>query len=222
MCGRFTLHTPWAELREHFEVAADAPEVQASYNIAPSQDIPAVRVTDQQRELVRLRWGLIPSWAKEAKTGYRMINARAETVAEKPAFRAALRRRRCLLPADGFYEWRQSAQGKQPYYIRMKDAGVFAFAGLWEHWQHADELIESCAIIVTEANDTVRPVHERMPVIIEPADYAQWLDPQRQLPEAVLDLLRPYPAAAMMAYPVSTYVNSPAQNNAQCIEPLEA
>ncbi|MDH3870965.1 MAG: SOS response-associated peptidase, partial [Gammaproteobacteria bacterium] len=128
MCGRFTLHTPPEELREHFGVDA-VPDIGASYNIAPSQSVPAVRVADRQREMVLLRWGLIPSWAKETRGGYRMINARAETVVDKPAYRAAFRRRRCLIPADGFYEWQQTNAGKQPWYFRMKRRGVFAFAG---------------------------------------------------------------------------------------------
>lgn len=195
----------------------EAPVGAASYNITPSQAVPAVRVTQRRREMVLLRWGLIPCWAKEAKTSYSMINARAETVAEKPAYRSAFRRRRCLLPADGFFEWKQTAQGKQPYYMRMKDAGVFALAGLWEHWEQAGEVIDSCTIIVTAANDTIRPVHDRMPVIIKPPDYAQWLDPERQDAAAASRLLHPYPADDMVAWPVSTYVNNPANNDARCI-----
>jgi putative SOS response-associated peptidase YedK len=218
MCGRFTLHTPYDQLGEHFGIA-DMPETAASYNIAPSQTVPAVRVGEQRRELVMLRWGLVPAWARDAKTTYRMINARAESVAEKPAYRTAFRRRRCLVPADGFYEWRQTADGKQPYYIRMKNAGIFAFAGLWEHWEGNDEVIESCTIIVTEANDIIRPVHDRMPVIIAPADYTQWLDPERQEPASLRPLLRPYPAEAIEVYPVSRRVNSPKNNDAECIAP---
>lgn len=218
MCGRFTLHTPYDQLGEYFGIA-DMPETAASYNIAPSQNVPAVRVADRRRELALLRWGLLPGWAKEAKTSYRMINARAETVAEKPAYRTAFRRRRCLLPADGFYEWRQTADGKQPYYIRMRDAGVFAFAGLWERWEGADEVIESCTIIVTGANDAIRPVHDRMPVIIAPEAYAQWLDPELQEPASLSPLLRPWPGDAMEVYPVSTRVNRPKNNDPECIAP---
>ncbi len=214
------MHTVPEDLREHFGVDA-VPEAGASYNVAPSQKIPAVRVADRHREMVPLRWGLIPSWAKETKVGYRMINARAETVADKPAYRAAFRRRRCLIPADGFYEWQQSGAGKQPWYFRMKHHGVFAFAGLWEHWQGKDEVIESCSIIVTGANDTVRPVHERMPVIIDPSDYEQWLDPRIQQADSLKALLRPYPADAMSAYPVSKRVNSPANNDADCIAAVD-
>jgi putative SOS response-associated peptidase YedK len=220
MCGRFTLHTPPDELREHFGVDA-VPDIGASYNVAPSQSVPAVRVADRQREMVLLRWGLVPSWAKEAKVGYRMINARAETVADKPAYRAAFRRRRCLIPADGFYEWQQTDAGKQPWYFRMQQGGVFAFAGLWEHWEGRDEVVESCSIIVTGANDTVRPVHDRMPVIIEPADYVQWLDPEIQDTGQLRHLLHPCPADEMTACPVSRRVNNPVNNDAHCIEPVD-
>ncbi|NNG12141.1 MAG: SOS response-associated peptidase [Halobacteria archaeon] len=220
MCGRFTLHTPPEVLREHFGVGT-VPDTAASYNVAPSQMVSAVRAADRHREMVLLRWGLIPSWAKETRVGYRMINARAETVADKPAYRAAFRRRRCLIPADGFYEWQQTGTGKQPWYIRMKQGGVFAFAGLWEHWEGKDEVVESCNIIVTEANASVRPVHDRMPVIIDPSDYELWLDLKIQQADALNPLLRPYPAGEMIAYPVSKGVNSPANNDAHCIEAVD-
>jgi len=220
MCGRFTLHVPPEDLREYFDLD-EVPDFAASYNMAPSQPVPAVRVTDRQREMVMLRWGLIPPWAKEARTGYRMINARAETVADKPAYRNALRHRRCLIPANGFYEWKSSADGKQPWYIHMQDARVFAFAGLWEHWDGEDESIDSCALIVTAANDTVRPVHDRMPVILEPSAYDQWLDPEVTGPDRLSALLRPWSGAALTMYPVSRYVNSPLHNDARCTSPVE-
>lgn len=220
MCGRFTLHTPPEYLRKHFDVE-EVPEVAESYNVAPSRPVAAVRTAGRRREMVLMRWGLLPAWAKEAKTAYSMINARAETVADKPAYCAAFRHRRCLIPADGFYEWKPSARGKQPYYIRMQDERVFAFAGLWERWERGGDVIESCAIIVTGANDTIRPVHERMPVIIEPPDYMAWLDPEMQGPDDIRQYLRPYPAAAMIAYPVGQRVNSPVNNDAQCIAPVD-
>jgi putative SOS response-associated peptidase YedK len=213
------LHTPPDVLREHFDLDAVPQHLAANYNITPTQGVQAVRVTNGQREMVSLHWGLIPSWSKEANTGNRMINARAETVAAKPAYRTAFRKRRCLIPADGFYEWRQTGSGKQPYYIRMRDGGVFAFAGLWECWTGYDERIESCSIIVTEANEIIRPVHERMPVIVAPEDYRQWLDPAVADGERITSLLRPYPAPAMVAYPVSKRVNSPANNDAGCLAP---
>jgi putative SOS response-associated peptidase YedK len=167
-----------------------------------------------------LRWGLVPSWAKEVKSGYSMINARAETVADKPAYRTAFRLRRCLIPADGFYEWRQTGDGKQPYHIRMKDGAVFAFAGIWERRERDEGVIESCSIIVTAANDAIRPVHDRMPVIVAPRDYASWLDPELRDPGKVNPYLRAWPADEMEAFPVSSRVNRPANNDAGCIEPL--
>jgi putative SOS response-associated peptidase YedK len=194
MCGRYTLHTSRERLLEHFQLQSRL-ELVPRFNIAPSQAVPAVRQGEEQRELVMLRWGLIPAWAKEEKSGYRMINARAETVASKPAFRSALRYRRCLLPADGFYEWRAGPRGKQPYYIRLREGDVFAFAGLWEHWEGPDgKVIESCTIIVTNANEVLRPVHDRMPVILDPADYHRWLDPSCHDPSALTLLLQLYPA----------------------------
>ena len=220
MCGRFTLHTPAGVLREHFGLDEVPQHLATNYNITPSQGIQAVRVTNGQREMVSLHWGLIPSWSKDAKAPYRMINARAETVADKPAYRIAFRKRRCLIPADGFYEWRVTESGKQPYHIRMKDGGVFAFAGLWECWAGNDERIESCSILVTEANDTIRVVHDRMPVIVAPGDYGQWLDPTIAGGVRLMALLRSYPASAMMAYPVSKGVNNPANNDDQCIAPM--
>ena len=220
MCGRFTLHTPPDVLRDHFGLDEAPQHLEANYNITPSREILAVRETNGRREMVAQRWGLIPSWFKDARTGNRMINARAETVAVKPAYRTAFRKRRCLIPADGFYEWRQAEGGKQPYHIRMKDGGVFAFAGLWERWVGYDEHIESCSILVTEANDIIRPVHERMPVIVSPGDYSQWLDPALTDGEQLTAMLRPYVASVMVAYPVTSRVNSPANNDAGCIEPL--
>jgi putative SOS response-associated peptidase YedK len=177
-----------------------------------------LEVPDPQRELVFLRWGLIPGWAKDPTIGNRMINARAETAAEKPAFRAALRRRRCLVAADGFYEWQRSGKQKQPYFIRLCDDRPFAFAGLWETWE-APELssIESCTLLTTAANDLIRPIHDRMPVILAPDAYQPWLDLSVQKPEKVLPLLQPFPSEAMIAYPVGMLVNNPAHDDPQCI-----
>jgi len=219
MCGRFVLHTPPPALADYFDIDA-IPDMAASYNITPSQPVAAVRKPGQQREMAMLRWGLVPSWAQELKTNYSMINARAETVAEKPAYRTAFRQRRCLIPADGFYEWKQTPDGKQPYYIRMQQDGVFALAGLWERWEKQDEVVESCSIIVTQANDTIRPVHDRMPVIIRSSDFDRWLDPECRDAAAMKALLQPWPAGEMTAYPVGKYVNRPVNNDAQCIAPL--
>ncbi len=235
MCGRFYLTTDAQTLSEHFKAPATAPalllvpaSMQASgnldltprYNIAPSQAIPAIRQGETGRELVMLRWGLIPFWAKDKKIGYKMINARAETVASKPAYRAAFRRRRALLPASGFYEWQPVDGGKQPYSIRT-NGDLFAFAGLWEYWKgEGGEPIESCTIIVTEANDKLKTIHDRMPVILDPEDYATWLDPEIQDPKRLEPLLRSYPGDRMNCYPVSHKVNNPRVDGPECIEPV--
>ena len=220
MCGRYTLSTRRLHLLEE-RLKTTFPEIAPRYNIAPSQDVPVIRTTDQGYELAMARWGLVPAWAKDTKTGYRMINARAETVAEKPAFRSAFRHRRCLIPADGFYEWKQLDGRKQPYHIRMKDGALFTFAGLWEHWHgEDDETIESCSIIVTAANDLVRSIHDRMPVIVAPENYALWLDPEVTPAEPLKPLLRPYAAELMTASPVSARVNNPKNDDAALIEPL--
>ncbi|MGH6960565.1 MAG: SOS response-associated peptidase, partial [Dongiaceae bacterium] len=187
------------------------------YNAAPSQNLPVVRLDrDGRRELALLRWGLIPSWARDPAIGYRTINAKAETVAEKPAFRAAFRKRRCLVPADGFYEWQKIDGGKQPWRITLKDGAPFAFAGLWEHWDKGGEPVESFTIITTTANALCAEIDDRMPVIIGPADYEAWLAAaDTAIPQA---LLQPYPAETMAAYPVGTRVNSPKNDDAQLIE----
>jgi putative SOS response-associated peptidase YedK len=176
---------------------------------------------DKGRELAMLRWGLVPFWAKDLKIGYRTINARAETVASKPAFRAAFRQRRCLIPADGFYEWKTQSGGKQPYYIRLKHNHLFAFAGLWEHWKsETGEIMESCTIIVTNANELVRSIHDRMPVILNPNDYETWLLPSKNSTDYLTALLKPYPAEQMTAYSVNVSVNNPKHEDPSCIEPL--
>lgn len=208
MCGRFSLTIPRREVLDHYGIQ-DAPTVLAArINIAPSQQIAVVRMGKEGRELRELHWGLIPHWAKERSTGYSMINARAKTVDTKPAFKALFRRRRCLIPADGFYEWRQEGGGKQPYRFTMRGE-VFSFAGLWDSWKGPDgKIIESATIIVTDANDLVRPIHDRMPVIIDPADYEFWLDPGIQEPEALRPLLVPHPVGRMECNPVLQEINS--------------
>ena len=219
MCGRFTLFESDQVLSKEFgasRVLSGSPR----YNIAPSQPVAVVRVSpvDRVREIARLRWGLIPSWSKDPSIGSRLINARAETAAEKPAFRSAFRHRRCLVPADGFYEWRKLDRGKQPFYIRMLDGRPFAFAGLWEQWKTPErETIETCTILTTDANDVLKPLHDRMPVIVSPGDYDAWLDAGLRDPEPLKPLLRPYPSEAMDSYPVSTLVNSPANDGPECI-----
>ncbi len=224
MCGRYTLRVAPAELADIFGMLGEF-EWSPRYNIAPTQTVAAVRTRDEGdgRELVEFRWGLIPSWAKDAKIGSSLINARSETVATKPAFRAAVNRRRCLIPVDGFYEWQAVAgqKVKQPYLISVRDVPVFAFAGLWEHWTSPDGTpVDSCTIITTEANALMQQVHTRMPVILDPADYSVWLDRNRQDANDVLPLLKQFPADKMQLVAVSTLVNSPRNEKPECVIPL--
>jgi putative SOS response-associated peptidase YedK len=223
MCGRFTLRAAASVVAEQFAVL-EVPPFAPRFNIAPSQPVPVVRLAprqpEPQRQFTWLRWGLIPGWAKDPAVGSRMINARAETAAEKPAYRAALRRRRCLVAADGFYEWQRTGGHKQPYFIHMHDDRPFAFAGLWERWEGPDrDAIESCAVLTTQPNELMRPIHNRMPVVLDQADYQPWLDPVVQKPEELAPLLRPYTSEAMVADPVSTWVNNPRNDDPRCVEP---
>ncbi len=218
MCGRFTLRTPAADLIEVFQVD-EAPDFPLRYNIAPTQDIVAVRSGhDGRREMVQLHWGLIPFWAKDPAIGNRMINARAESLAEKPAFRQAFRKRRCLIVADGFFEWQKVGKQKQPYYIHRHDDRPFAFAGLWESWPGTEPPLQSCTIITTDANETTRPIHDRMPVILPEQDYDEWLDPENNDTDRLQQLLRPLEDDVLRADPVSTYVNKVQNDDPRCIE----
>jgi putative SOS response-associated peptidase YedK len=222
MCGRFTLNQPVEALAKIFDVQ-QLPDLPAEYNIAPTQKVATVlqNPESKKREFQQLHWGLIPSWAKDPGIGAKTINARAETVAEKPAFRSAFKHRRCLVLADGFYEWQRQQGKKQPFYFRLQDGQPFAFAGLWERWQSpSNEEITSCTILTTAANELLQPIHERMPVILDPQDYDLWLDSQVQTPQTLQQLLRSYPAAAMTAYPVSTLVNNSRHNSPECIVPM--
>jgi putative SOS response-associated peptidase YedK len=219
VCGRFTLTTNLGALAARFGVARFLEEVGPRYNIAPTQTVIVVN-DDGTRHLTQMRWGLIPSWAKDPAIGNRMINARAETVATKPAFRAALRKRRCLIPADGFYEWQPVGRRKQPVFIALKTREPFSFAGLWESWTSPEEEeIKTCTIITTEANVLLKPIHDRMPAILSREAEAVWLDPTIQDPERLLPYLKPYQAEEMEVYAVSTKVNSPANEGPVCIEP---
>ena len=219
MCGRFTLASPGEAVGELFGLT-ETPVLAPRYNIAPSQPVAAVRAAGEGRELVALRWGLIPSWAKDPAIGDRLINARSETAAEKPSFRTALRQRRCLLVADGFYEWRKDGPRKQPHLIRFRDRRPFAMAGLWERWEGPDGPVESCTILTTAANEVVAPIHERMPVILVPETHAAWLAPATRDPVMLAPLLRPLAAEELEVFPVSLRVNSPANDDPQCIAPL--
>ena len=223
MCGRYTVTSSLGDLRQLF-LFEELPNLEPRYNVAPSQEAPVVRLEeDDKRHLRLLRWGLIPSWAKDRRIGYKTINARAETVADKPAFRSAFRRRRCLVLADGFYEWQKRDKGKQPYRIVLADRGAFAMAGLWESWTdpEAGERVESFTIVVTDANERLAAIHDRMPVILPPEAHALWLDAEAARDD-LLALLRPYPGEAMAAYPVSALVNKPANDLPACIEPVES
>lgn len=218
MCGRYTLRTPVDSLAERFKIQEYPSSLTPNYNTAPTQEVAAVVEEDDQRKLEMFHWGLIPSWAKDPAIGNKMINARAETVSEKPSFRSAFKKRRCLILADGFYEWQKTDNGKQPYHIKMQDDSPFAFAGLWEIWKDEEE-IRSCTIITTEANNLMNEIHHRMPVILPPENYEMWLDPDFDEKEALTSLLKPYPANVMEAYPVSRRVNKPSNNEPSVVEP---
>lgn len=226
MCGRFTLKTDLETLTETFPgFTTPAPDEMAPrYNIAPSQPVPVVPNNGENR-VEFFQWGLIPSWAKDPKIGNRMINARAETLAEKPSFRTPYKRRRCLILSDGFYEWRSEPESKTktPIYIQLKSEKPFAFAGLWESWHPRPdgEPLHSCTIITTSPNALLETIHRRMPVILEPDTYDHWLDPSEQTPKQLDGLLKPYPAEEMMAYPVSRLVNRPSNDSPDCIAPAD-
>jgi putative SOS response-associated peptidase YedK len=226
MCGRFTLRATPTQLAEMFDVLR-WPEVIPRYNIAPTQTVVAIRAArdGNTRELVFLKWGLIPSWAKDAKIGSSLINARSDTAAIKPSFRSAIRKRRCLIAADGFYEWKAlpEVKTKQPLFISLKSSALFAFAGLWEHWTDpAGAAVETCSILTSGANSLLASFHDRMPVILDRAEYDRWLDPREQDPAAVQSLLDEWPAEDMQVTPVSTLVNSPRNDSPLCLEAVSA
>jgi putative SOS response-associated peptidase YedK len=218
MSGRFTLSAPPDAVADLFGLA-DAPDLPPRYNIAPSQPVACVR-GGRSWTLDMLRWGLIPGWANDAKIGHSLINARAESIAEKPAFRAAFRQRRCLIPADGFYVWAHRGVAARAFHVRLSDYAAFAFAGLWETWvQPGCGPLETCCIITTMANDVVARVTDRMPVLIDPGDFGRWLDPAVPSTDELLPLLRPYPAAEMMTVAVGPLVNSPKNDDPSCLLP---
>lgn len=225
MCGRFAQSSPIERYARLFGLASQAEAAAAPrYNVAPTQPILAVRTAEHgTREILAMRWGLIPHWSQGPDNRYSMINARAESVHQRSAYRDAFRARRCLIPADGFYEWHQECSGREPYFIRMHSGEPFAFAGLWEYWQDPEgQRVDSCTIIVTEANDLVRPIHDRMPVILAPETYDTWLDPTLRDPTRLLPLLRPYPAEEMEAWRVARRVNSPRNDDPELIRRVEA
>lgn len=219
MCGRFVLFADDTAIQQMFNVDL-LTSVAPRYNIAPTQPV-AVITNENPRQLDHFRWGLVPSWAKDINIGSKMINARAETLPEKPAFRAAFKRRRCLIPASGFYEWQQRETGKAPMFIHLKDQPLFAFAGLWEIWQAPDGgELRSFTIVTTEANEFMETIHNRMPVILHPDEYAAWLRPEDVPAAELMPLLQPYDSSAMTAYEVSKAVNRPTVDSPELIQPL--
>lgn len=213
MCGRYVLATTYADLSALFGALPDAPPPR--YNISPTQDIMTVATVDGVRTATFRRWGLIPGWAKDPAIGNKLINARAETVSEKPSFRTAFKRRRCLVPMTGFYEWKRDGATKQPYFITTRDP-LFAVAGLWERWERPDETIESCTLLTTEANATVGAIHDRMPVILPPETFDLWLDSSSKA-EQLVEVLVPYPDDEILMHPVSRRVNSPREQGPELI-----
>ena len=236
MCGRLTLQTETEQL-SRFLASLNMPlfaGLEPRYNICPTQPVACIRQgPSSQLETAALRWGLVPFWAKDLKIGARMINARSETVADKPAFRAAFAARRCLIVADGFYEWKKAGKTKQPYYIARGDRKPFFMAGLWESWQdknasdseatdsEATQSVETCSVLTTEANELMRPLHDRMPVILDPPNLDFWLDNQFENRNKLQEILVPYAAGGLRAWPVSTLVNKPGNDNPRCIEPIK-
>ena len=224
MCGRYVLKSLPEEIARTFEVPEEnLPVIRyGRFNIAPSQEVLVLRISPEsgEKEIVTMRWGLLPSWSKEESAGF--INARAETVSEKPSFRAAFKKRRCLILADGFYEWQKQEDKKQPYYFSLVSGKPFAFAGLFDLWKGPDgSIIESCAIITTEANDVVSPVHNRMPVILsDPADWSIWLSAESGNEDQIKKLLRPLEIGNLESIPVKSIVNNPRNDSADCITPI--
>jgi putative SOS response-associated peptidase YedK len=223
MCGRYRLSQRKQIIEEHFESADWKDDWSPRYNIAPTQQIPVVRQHPKEpvRQISTMRWGLVPSWAKDASGAARMINARSETAHTLPAFREAMRLRRCLIPADGFYEWKRRGSAKQPFCFEVGDGGLFAFAGLWERWRDpSEQWVKSCSILTTTPNVVTSAVHDRMPVILRKHDYDVWLDPGMQNVAAVSELLKPFDPRLMRCYPVSTRINHVANDDEECSHPV--
>ncbi|ALF11136.1 SOS response-associated peptidase [Parageobacillus thermoglucosidasius] len=219
MCGRFSLAVGIEQLRSLFKFVFEE-DIAPRFNIAPNQAVLTVFEAEGKRIGKMMKWGLVPSWADDPKIGWKMINARAETVDEKPSFRRALKRRRCLILADGFYEWKTVEGKKIPYRITLRDGQPFAFAGLWETWEKRGETLYTCTIITTTANELVKGIHDRMPVILPQDWHDAWLDPHLEDTDYVKSLLQPYPAEEMKMYEVSTIVNSPKNDVIECMEPV--
>lgn len=220
MCGRFVLIASPETIQQSFDLTTVPAELPPRYNIAPTQAV-AVITNETPRGLTFLKWGLIPSWSKDPSAAARMINARSETASEKPSFRTAFRRRRCIIPADGFYEWQQRGTDKIPMFIHLRDRNLMGMAGIWEIWQSPDgSEVRTCSILTTGANDFMRNFHERMPVILSPEDYNLWLSPKEEPVPVLQNLMQPYLTEAFTAYEVSKAVNKPVNDSAALIEPI--
>jgi putative SOS response-associated peptidase YedK len=226
MCGRFTNRAKPEQIKKEFKVGAKNPNLfQPRFNIAPSQMIDVVFEPESERVLSKLKWGLVPSWSKDAETAKGLINARAETLTEKPSFREAFKSHRCIIPASGFYEWKKKGTGaKQPFYFYLNDKEVFGFAGLWEEWldKQTGEILETCTIITTEANEVLKPIHDRMPVILMAESYDEWLDTKVKDTNRLQELLKPYPAKKMSSHAVSRSVNIPETDSDELIKPMNS
>jgi putative SOS response-associated peptidase YedK len=223
MCGRFTLFSSPRELQQFFGTSSPSFEILPNYNVAPTQDIPVIIQHEDGRHLKKRHWGLVPFWAKEKAIGCKMINARAETVASKPAFRTAIKQRRCLISANGFYEWKGKAGNRQPFYFHLASGEPLAFAGLWEVWENKNapsdaEPYKSCTIITTDASDSVIDVHDRMPLILKPESYGEWLDPENEEPGIIEEVMKNGCVKELKRYPVSKLVNHVENNSKECIE----
>ncbi len=220
MCGRFVLTTTTEQLQQTFGVS-DISDMGPRYNIAPTQDVLVIRQNaGGERYANMLRWGLVPHWAKDASVGNKMINARSETVHEKPSFRNSIRYHRCLIPASGFVEWQPQNGNKQPWYIHRKDGAPFAFAGIWDRWKGPEGSIETCSILTTSANAEVAKIHDRMPVILSSSEFDQWLDREKTDPTGLATLYAPFPADLLQAIPISVKINNPRHDGPDCLEPL--
>jgi putative SOS response-associated peptidase YedK len=224
MCGRYRLSRRKQIIVEHFDAVSDAEDWTPRYNIAPTQPVPVIRQhpTEPTRHLSQMRWGLIPAWSKDASGAAKMINARSETAHSLPAFRDAMKYRRCLVPADGFYEWRGSGKEKQPYCFEVNEGKLFAFAGLWEGWKDPNgNWIKTYSILTTMPNPVTSPIHDRMPVILNASDYDLWLDPGMKNASVVSELLKPFDARMMRCYAVSTRVNNVQNDDEECTKPIK-
>ena len=224
MCGRYRLSRRKQIIEQYFDTAEWQDDWSPRYNIAPTQPVPVVRQHPKEpvRQLSLMKWGLIPHWAKDPSIATSTINAKSETAARKPAFRDPLKLRRCLIPADGFYEWKRMATSKQPYCFEVNDGELFAFAGIWDGWKNAEgQWIKTCSILTTTPNAVTSAIHDRMPVILHPDSYDLWLDPGMQNVRALSELLKPYDARLMRSYPVSSRVNHVTNDDADCSRPVE-